>query len=214
MPPLQAILKPCGPPEQRAFFGFTTAVCIYDMYYDSYTAGVSHASDCRGTAVFQFVQPFPTDACCGCKICGSIVHVCYSPCILEASVCLWNPWFFMVFSVYVGSDWNYLHGVCVGQAANHGPWALEVRNIVSASKHIEDFRFQADCHVWTETAATKTGQGKILKQMRKHATHVVFSAPAPSKQSGGPDVVGWSSSCNWYSLYVQSSQYIIGRTLA
>ena len=118
------------------------------------------------------------------------MHVCYGPCILEASVCLWDPWFFVAGSVHVASDWNYLHGVCVGQAANPGPWALEVRNIVSASKHIEDFRFQADCHVWTETTATKNGQGKILKQMRKRATHVVFSAPAPSKQSGGPDVVG------------------------
>ena len=129
--------------------------------------------------------------CCECKIWCQTLHACYVPCIPEATVCCRDPRepCILLFS-NVTIDWNFLHGVCVGQADNPGPWSLQLRNIVSASKHIEDFKFEADCHVWTETCATKHGQDKITKQIRKAGANVVFSFPAPSKSVNSPDLVG------------------------
>ena len=70
---------------------------------------------------------------------------------------------------------DYRKGTCVGQASNPGPWTIQVRNVVSAAKHIEDFSLQCDCHAWSETSATKATQGKAVKSMRRQSGHVVFS---------------------------------------
>ena len=70
---------------------------------------------------------------------------------------------------------DYLKGTCVGQASNPGPWTLQLRNTVSAAKHIESFSFTCDCHVWSETSATKATQDKAIKAMRRQSGHAVFS---------------------------------------
>ena len=92
-------------------------------------------------------------------------------------------------------DWNFLHGICVGQASNPGPWSLQLRNIVSASKHVEDFSVQADCHVWSETSATTAALNKVLKKSRKLGLSLVSSAPAPTRSKsaglvGRPNATG------------------------
>ena len=89
-------------------------------------------------------------------------------------------------------DWNFLHGICVGQASNPGPWMLQLRNIVSATKHIENFSMQADCHVWSETSATSAAQNKVLKKTRKLGVSLVCSDVASSKSSKG-SLVGRST---------------------
>ena len=65
--------------------------------------------------------------------------------------------------------------VRVGQASKPGPWTLQLRNIVSAAKHIQKFEFSCGCHVWTKTSATKAMQDKAVKAMRSQRGHVVFS---------------------------------------
>ena len=72
-------------------------------------------------------------------------------------------------------SFDYLKGTCVGQASNPGPWTLQLRNIVSAAKHIENFAFSSDCHVWSETSATKATQDKAVKATRGLRGHVAFS---------------------------------------
>ena len=81
------------------------------------------------------------------------------------------------------SDFNFLHGVCVGQAANPGPWTMQLQNIVSASKHLDDFQCQHDCTVWTESCANKFTQERVRRHARKYRASAVFSAPAPLRRN-------------------------------
>ena len=78
-------------------------------------------------------------------------------------------------------DFDYLHGVCVGQAANPGPWNIQVRNVVSASKHIDEIHQPVDCMAWSETSATKVQAEHITRQARKAKRFVNFSAFAPAR---------------------------------
>ena len=151
--------------------------------------------------------------CCECKIWCQTLHACYVPCIPEATVCCRDPRepCILLFS-NVTIDWNFLHGVCVGQADNPGPWSLQLRNIVSASKHIEDFKFEADCHVWTETCATKHGQDKITKQIRKAGANVVFLLPGPIQICEQPGL-GWPSQRYRLAVSFQSPVHFTGRPM-
>ena len=76
-------------------------------------------------------------------------------------------------------DFNFLHGTCVGQASNPGPWSLQLQNVVSASKHIADFRMEHDCVLWTETCANKFTQERVRRHARKGSASAVCSNPAP-----------------------------------
>ena len=48
-----------------------------------------------------------------------------------------------------------LMGVRVGEASNPGPWHIEVRNVVSADKHVLDLSGDPSCVAWTETSAAQ-----------------------------------------------------------
>ena len=76
-------------------------------------------------------------------------------------------------------DYDFLHGVCVGQASNPGPWSLRIQNIVSAQKHLDSLVFKDDCIVWTETSATRTTQERALRISTRY--HAGFSHPASPK---------------------------------
>ena len=142
---------------------------------------------CHGAAL-QFVQcNYLHTRQCVCKIWEWCVHVGYFFSALDATVSTRTT--VDLFFSKQGDEWNYLHGVCVGQASNPGPWMLQLRNVVSASKHIDDFTMNADCHVWSETSATSTTLNKVLKKTRKLKASLVSSAPAPSRSRKG-DVGG------------------------
>ena len=76
-------------------------------------------------------------------------------------------------------DFNFLHGTCVGQASNPGPWSLQLQNIVSASKYIPDFHMDHQRVLWTETCANKFTQERVIRHARKSRASVVLSNPAP-----------------------------------
>ena len=78
-------------------------------------------------------------------------------------------------------DYDFLHGVCVGQASNPGPWSLRIQNIVSAQKHLDSLVFKDDCIVWTETSATRTTQERALRKCISTRYHAGFSHPASPK---------------------------------
>ena len=124
-----------------------------------------------------------------CKIWECYMHVCVFDAV-ESPVRLHGVLFY--FSIQV--DWNHLHFICVGQASNPGPWSLQVSNVVSASKHTENFENTSDCHVWSETNATPAAQSKILKASRKFKGSVVFSAPVAARRQNGTTAVGRQSS--------------------
>ena len=117
------------------------------------------------------------------------MHVCVFDAV-ESPVRLHRVLFY--FSIQV--DWNHLHGICVGQASNPGPWSLQVSNVVSASKHTENFENTSDCHVWSETNATPAAQSKILKASRKFKGSVVLSAPVAARRQNGTTAVGRQNS--------------------
>ena len=100
-----------------------------------------------------------------------------------------RPVFSMLSSLYgfikYSSDFNFLHGCCVGQAANPGPWSLQVQNIVSAAKHVDDSSFQQNCIVWSETTANEFTQQRVQRRARACKASAVFSAPIPSRRSPG-----------------------------
>ena len=79
-------------------------------------------------------------------------------------------------------DYNFLHGCCVGQARNPGPWSLRIQNIVSAQKHLDSLMFEDDCTVWTETTATKFTQERAICRSISNRCHTALSHPASSKQ--------------------------------
>ena len=81
-------------------------------------------------------------------------------------------------------DFNFLHGTCVGQALNPGPWSLQLQNIVSASKYISDFNMDHQCVLWTETCANKFTQERVARHAHKSRASVVFSNPAPIRSCG------------------------------
>ena len=71
----------------------------------------------------------------------------------------------------------------MGQAANPGPWTMQIQNIVSASKHLDEYQSQHDCTVWTETCANKFTQERVHRHARKCQAAVTFSAPAPLRRN-------------------------------
>ena len=79
---------------------------------------------------------------------------------------------------------NPMSGFRIGEASNPGPWSVELRNIVSAHKHLEDLHFHQHCIAWTETSATKQTQERAVRKVRQMNSHVIFSAPATSSQQG------------------------------
>ena len=83
--------------------------------------------------------------------------------------------------IHSGEDFNFLHGCCVGQAANPGPWTLMTRNVVSAQKHVDDLEYEADCIVWSETTATKFTQERVLKKGRTIGYRSCFSNPVSQR---------------------------------
>ena len=87
--------------------------------------------------------------------------------------------------VQYSSDFNFLHGCCVGQAANPGPWSLQVQNIVSADKHVDDCSFQQQCIVWSETTANEFTQQRVQRRARLCKASAVFSAPIPPRRATG-----------------------------
>ena len=124
-----------------------------------------------------------------CKIWECYMHACVFD-VVEPPVRLHGVLCYSSIQV----DWNYLHGTCVGQASNPGPWSLQVSNVVSASKHIENFENNSDCYVWSETNATAAAQSKILKASKKFKGSVVFSAPAAARRQNGTTAVGRQNS--------------------
>ena len=163
------------------------------MFYDGYKAGDLRVAvpQCQGVAS-QFVQCKQIHTLpCVCKIWEWRVHVGYSGDASIASVSIRTIALRFLLPIPC-DDWNFLHGICVGQASNPGPWMLQLRNIVSATKHIENFSMQADCHVWSETSATTAAQNKVLKKTRKLGVSLVCSEVASSKTSKG-SLVGRSA---------------------
>ena len=73
----------------------------------------------------------------------------------------------------------------MGQAANPGPWSLQVQNIVSAAKHLDDCSFQQNCIVWTETTANEFTQRRVQRRARACKVSTVYSAPVPSRRATG-----------------------------
>ena len=91
-------------------------------------------------------------------------------------------------------DFNFLHGTCVGQAQNPGPWTISTYNIVSANKHLDDFSLHTNCMVWTETSATKATQERAVRKAKSLHNFVQFSNPSPvsgrKARVGKPDAMG------------------------
>ena len=78
-----------------------------------------------------------------------------------------------------------LMGVRFGEASNPGPWHIEVRNVVSADKHVLDLSGDPSCVAWTETSAGPRTLEKLHRRARAVKSHLVHSA-ALDHRSGGP----------------------------
>ena len=85
-----------------------------------------------------------------------------------------------------------LMGVRVGEASNPGPWHIEVRNVVSADKHVLDLSGDPSCVAWTETSAGPRTLEKLHRRARAVKSHLVHSA-ALDHGSGGPGGKGGRS---------------------
>ena len=95
---------------------------------------------------------------------------------------------------YYSGDFNFLHGIRVGEASNPGPWHIQIRNIVSANIAIDNASFPATCTVWTETTAPKTVQERCAKRARSLSRFTTLSAAAPKttakNSTGKPEAMG------------------------
>ena len=91
-------------------------------------------------------------------------------------------------------DFNVLHGTCVGQASNPGPWTIRTHNVVSANKHLDSLSLSTDCTVWTETTATRATQERAARTVKPMHSYVNCSMPAPSHgpkaKMGKPEAMG------------------------
>ena len=104
-----------------------------------------------------------------------------------------------LWSTRMGS-FSHLLGSRVGEASNPGPpvlnWSLQVRNIVSASGHLDELTHGSDsCVVWSETCATSSTTQSISKLARQHKSFAVCSAPSGSRQFMGSTVTGRGHAC-------------------
>ena len=83
-------------------------------------------------------------------------------------------------------------GVRFGEALHPGPvqFTLSVRNVVSASKHMEELLNSSDAIMWSETSATSSTQKAIKYLAKKHHGFCSFSAPTQPRTVCGNMTTG------------------------
>ena len=145
---------------------------------------------CLPAVTFCMVEN--TDLCAG--------PVCWLHRQLPGSICIAQrhirdsfansfPDFHVLLNYPLQQDHSWTCAVRIGEAKNPGPlctWRLQLRNIVSAVAHIDEFKDASDeCLLWTETSATAMTLASFHTLAKNARRSLITSPPSGARHLKG-----------------------------